>query len=98
MFAPDELVQAEEDQHPRTDVAQRIERDQDLGYPNNQNRYQDGECVSQGYGRKGLQDGTPSPLLQAQGHRKEPAHRRVKAVVGSQKGQRKPGPALAQDG
>src|SRR5215211_3624760 len=78
-------------------VAQHVEGDHDLGYPDDQYRKRDGEGVSQSNGWKGLQDRTPSPFLQAQGYRKEPAHRRVEAVVGSQQGQCEPGPAFAHE-
>jgi hypothetical protein len=53
--------------------------------------------VPQSGGGKGLQDGTSPLPLQAQGYRKEPAHRGVEAVVSTQRCQRKPGPTFAHE-
>ena len=81
--AHDELINAEEDEQARARVAQRIERDYDLGHPDDQHRQRDGDGVPQGDGWEGLQDGASLPLLQAQAHRQEPPHGRIEAVVGS---------------
>ncbi len=91
------LYRPKSDQQAGAGVTQNVERDHDPGHPDEKHRQQDGGGVPKRDRGEGLQDGASPLLLQAQGHREEPAHGRVEAVVGSQRRQREPGPALGHE-
>jgi len=88
---PEELEDAEQDEHPGTHRAHRPGRRHRLDPAHQRDDQRDRCRVPERDGHERLHDGFAPALLKTTRHREEPAHPGVHPVVGAQHRERQPG-------